>query len=147
MSDKEKDMGYRPPPPPVFYRPINEGGGGGIRSANSSTPGIGAGGSGVLAANSYSGPFLQKITDRPFYQDKNGMWPALDGVAYTCGACGRLMYRIWETVCSKCDRTHCREHTIVVDGKYVCLKCLESRTREEIEEPKNFERDISLQEE
>jgi len=40
-----------------------------------------------------------------------------------CHTCGKTMVICWDTVCSKCHKTFCYNHSYEVDGKWVCENC------------------------
>lgn len=42
-----------------------------------------------------------------------------------CNECKLAMPQLWETICSRCRKCHCYQHSKVIDGMWVCPACNE----------------------
>jgi hypothetical protein len=40
-----------------------------------------------------------------------------------CCACGKDLSNCWDTVCSRCQRTFCYDHSVAIKGLWVCEEC------------------------
>jgi hypothetical protein len=49
-----------------------------------------------------------------------------------CNECGKIMKRCWDTVCSKCDRTFCYDHSYNWTGKWHCKGCFPFRRKKNV---------------
>ncbi len=47
--------------------------------------------------------------------------------ACRCTNCGKDAPRIWDTICYYCFAVTCYDCATVVDGKWVCPRCLDAR--------------------
>jgi len=76
---------------------------------------------------------LNKFTVTKYYDDKariikithDGNPPLGYGFSghSVCNECGKDMPKCWDTVCYKCNRTFCYNHSIDINNKWYCLEC------------------------
>jgi hypothetical protein len=40
-----------------------------------------------------------------------------------CNECKLVMPKIWNTICSRCRKAHCYQHSKAINGMWVCPAC------------------------